>query len=273
MFENHQFTKGKFNISYFANYENLEKSNITEIHKQLLNDCDIFIYQPMNKNYDYSEYNINSIQKHLKNECRVMRVNYYRTRAFWYECDYIPYTSFAKYSFHTKCGLHKDFINIKKESEKKEVINFTNNIKIDKEELISFFESEVEKIKILDEKSDVKMYDFFRLNYTDKLLFFDQFHPTNIFFYEIFRQLVNQLLHHELPENDLYFLNESNINDIEMTHWTVPILPFIKTILKLNYEDIIPCFHPQCHPKRLYMNTYDNYYIRLSPTNLKKYLN
>lgn len=43
-------------------------------------------------------------------------------------------------------------------------------------------------------------------------------------------------------------------------------------MLKLNYEDIIPCFHPRCHPKRLYMNTYDNYYIRLSPNNLKKYL-
>ena len=79
--------------------------------------------------------------------------------------------------------------------------------------------------------------------------------------------------HPSVPEaQDLDFLNEPKIKDIEMTHWTIPILPLIKTILKLNYEDIIPCFHHECHPKRLYMNTYDNYYIRLSPNNFKNYL-
>jgi hypothetical protein len=103
-------------------------------------------------------------------------------------------------------------------------------------------------------------------------LFFDPFHPTNIFFYEIFRQLVKLILNYQLPETDLDFLNEPTIKEIEMTNWTIPILPLIKTILNLNYEDIIPCFHPQSHPKRLYMNTYDNYYIRLSHTNFKKYL-
>lgn len=91
------------------------------------------------------------------------------------------------------------------------------------------------------------MYNFVKLNYNNNLLFFDPFHPTNIFFYEIFRQLVKQFLNHELPAKDLDFLNKPIIKGIEMTHWTIPILPLIKTILKLNYEDIIPCFHPQCH--------------------------
>ena len=62
------------------------------------------------------------------------------------------------------------------------------------------------------------------------------------------------------------------LNKKPMTHWTIPILPLIETILKLNYEDIIPCFHPQYHPKKLYINTYDNYYIRLSPYYFKNYL-
>lgn len=116
------------------------------------------------------------------------------------------------------------------------------------------------------------MHNFFKLNYNDNLLFFDQFHPTNIFFYEIFRQLVKQILNYQLPEKDFDFLNDSKVKGIELTHWTIPILPVIKTILKLNYEDIIPCFHPERHPKRLYINTYDYYYIRLSPNNFKKYL-
>lgn len=272
MFQNHPFTKGKFNVSLFFNYENLHKTNIDNYHKQLLNKCDIFIYQPMNNSYDYSEYNIDNIRKYLKNECKIMKVNYYRTRAFWYENTYIPYIQYGKYSFHTTQGIFKDFINIKNKSDKKEVINFINNIQIDEKDLIKFFESELEKIKILDEKSDVKMYNFFKLNYNNNLLFFDPFHPTNIFLYEIFRQLVKQILNHELPVKDLDFLNEPKIKDIEMTYWTIPILQSIKTILKLNYEDIIPCFHPQCHPKRLYMNTYDYYYIRLSPNNFKNYL-
>ena len=137
---------------------------------------------------------------------------------------------------------------------------------------LTSFESEVEKFKILDEKSDVKMYNFFKLNYKDNLLFFDPFHPTNIFVYEIFRQMIKQIFDHELPEKDLDFLNDPKVKDIEMTQWTVPILPFIKTILKLNYDDIIPCFHHNTHPKRLLMNTYNNYYIRLSPVNFSKYL-
>lgn len=272
MFENHPFTKDKFNISHFSNYENLPKTNMDDNHKQLLQNCDIFIYQPMNRNYDYSEYNIDYVINHLKNDCRVIRVNYYRTRAFWYECNYIPYHSYGNYSFHTVFGLFKDFINIKNINNKEDVINFTNNIKIDKEELINFFESEVEKFKILDEKSDVKMYNFFKLNYKDNLLFFDPFHPTNIFVYEIFRQIIKQIFDHELPEKDLDFLNDPKVKDIEMTQWTIPILPFIKTILKLNYDDIIPCFHHNTHPKRLLMNTYDNYYIRLSSGNFSKYL-
>jgi len=272
MFENHPFIKDKCNVSLFHNYENLHKTRIDNNHKQLLNNCDIFIYQPMNRNYDYSEYSIDHIRNYLKNECKIIRVNYYRTRAFWYESTYIPYIKYGHYSFHTINGIFKDFINIKNKSDKKEVINFINNIQIDEKDLIKFFESEVEKIKILDEKSDVKMYNFFKLNYNNNLLFFDPFHPTNIFFYEIFRQLVKQILNHELPAKDLDFLNEPKIKDIEMTAWTIPILPLIKTILNLNYEDIIPCFDPDCHPKRLYMSTYDNYYIRLSPNNFKNYL-
>lgn len=272
MFENHPLTKDKYKISFFHNYENLHKNNLEHEHKKLLNECDIFIYQPMNKNYDYSEYDIGSIQKYLKNECKILRVNYYRTRAFWYNSTYIPYNRYGNYSFHTNYGIHNDFINLKNKNDKKEIVEFINNIQIDKEEIINFFDNEVEKFKILDEKSDVKMYNFFKLNYNNNLLFFDPFHPTNIFFYEIFRQLIKLILNYELPEKDLDFLNEPKMKDVEMTNWTLPILPLIKTVLKLNYEDIIPCFHKQTHPKRLYMNTYDNYYIRLSPNNFKNYL-
>ena len=272
MFENHTFTKDKINVSSFSNYENLHKNEIDNNHKLLLNNCDIFIYQPMNKNYDYSEYNIDSILKFLNKKCKIIRVNYYRTRAFWYQCNYIPSYGYGGYSFHDTVGLFKDFVNIKNKSNKEDIIEFTNNIQLDNDTVIKFFDCEVEKIKLLDEKSDVKMYDFFKSNYNDHLLFFDCYHPSNIFFYEIFRQLVRQLFNYQLHEKDYDFLNDTKIKGMEMTNWTVPILPLIKQILKLNYKEVIPCFHTQCHPKTLYMDTYDNYYIRLCPGNFKKYL-
>jgi len=225
MFQNHPFTKAKINVSYFANYENLHQKIIDNHHKQFLNNCDIFIYQPTNKNYDYSEYNIDNIRKYLKNECKIIRVNYYRTRAFWYGCDYIPYTNYKGYIFHTITGIYKDMRNISNKLNKEKVVDFINNIQIDNETIINFFKSEVEKINILDEKSDVKMYNFFKLNYNDNLLFFDPFHPSNIFIYEIFRQLVKQIFNHELPEKDLDFLNEPNVKYIELDNLSVPILP------------------------------------------------
>lgn len=273
MFKNHPITKDKYNITYISNYDHLLKKKMENNHKKLLSNCDIFIYQPTNKRYENSEYNIDSIMKILKNTCKIIKVNYYRTRAFWYECNYKPYREYNNYSFNKHFGLYKDFIKIKDSKNKEDIINFTNNIHINDQIIIKFFESEIEKIKLLDEKSDVKMYNFFKLNYNDNLLFFDCFHPTNIFFYEMFRQLVKKILNYELPETDNKFLNNSKVKAIEMTHWTLPILPLVKKILKLNYNDILPCFHPQCHPKILYMNAYDNYYIRLSSDNFKKYLN
>jgi len=228
----------------------------------------------MNKNYDYSEYDIKYVQKNLKKECIVIRVNYYRFKGFWYECSYIPYNNYFDYSFHTINGLYKEMSNLLNEDilNKDKVVNFINNIKIDRNILIDFFNSEMEKIKILDERSDVKMYDFFKLNYKKKLLFFDCFHPTNIYFYEIFRQLVKQICNYDLPNEDIDFLNNEQIDKIELTHWTTHILPCVKQILDLQFSDIVGCFHPKYHPKRLHMNVYDNYYIRLSPINFEKYL-
>lgn len=271
MFENHMLTKCN-SIYYLTNYKELSKTKLEQIHKQKFNNCDIFIYQPMNKYYDYSEYNIDNIKPYLKNTCKILRVNYYRTRAFWYNNNYIPYTTYGRYSFHTINGIFQDFKNVKDKLNKEEIIKFIDDIYIDHKKYICYFNEEVDKLKMLDESSDVKMYDFFILNYNDKLLFFDPFHPTNIFFYEIFRQLVEQIFGHKLPENDIEFLNKSELKYIEMTHWTIPILPSIKKILNLNYENTMPCFHSELHPKRLYINAYDYYYIRLSPSNFKNYL-
>ena len=272
MFLNHELTHDKFNIDHIVNYNNLDKENLSISHISLLKNCDIFIYQPMNNNYDFSQYNINYVKKNLKKECMIIRVNYYRFKGFWYECNYIPYHKYSGYSFHNIHGIYKEIKNLSNKTCKNSVVNFINNIQINENELNNFFDTELKKLKLLDDCSDVNMYDFFELNYKDKILFHDQFHPTNIFFYEIFRQLIEKICCYKLPKDDNEFLSKDVINNIEMTHWVTPILPIVRDILKLNYKDTIECFHLECHPKKIFMNIYDYYYIRLSPENFENYL-
>ena len=112
------------------------------------------------------------------------------------------------------------------------------------------------------------MYDYFINNYKDKLLFHDPFHPSNIFFYEIFRQLVQQICNYELMSEDEEFIKASA--NIEMHNWAMPILPIIKTHLELKLPDVVKTFAPE---KAVKMDIYDYYYIRLTPKNLIDYIN
>lgn len=275
MFLNHDFTKNEFNVESFYNYENLHKNKLSDEHLLLLKNCDIFIYQPMNNSYNYSEYDIKYILTYLNKKCLILRVNYYRFKGFWYNCNYIPYKNYNNYSFHeliNSNGMFNDLKNLKNIYNKNDVVKFIDNIEINKHKIVEFFLDELEKIKLLDQYSDVKMYDFFKQNYKNKLLFYECYHPTNIFFYEIFRQLVFIISSKVLLQHDNIFLQKENIKNVELTHWTVPILPIVKTYLELNLENIVPCFNTKIHEKKIYMDVYDNYYIRLSPQNFKKYL-
>ena len=116
------------------------------------------------------------------------------------------------------------------------------------------------------------MYDYFIKNYTTKHLFHDAYHPTNIFIYEMFRQIVFKLTGHELMVEDMEFINLPNT--YEMTEWAMPILPVIKELLEIKTPECIYIFSPPTNgDKKLYMNVYDYYYIRLSHTNFQTYLN
>jgi len=58
-----------------------------------------------------------------------------------------------------------------------------------------------------------------------------------------------------------------------MTHWALPILPIVKKHLELELDDNIYIFCPPDYgDKKLYMNIYDYYYIRLSHQNFQNYL-
>ena len=188
MFEKHSFTKDKYFIHYITNYENLNKKNINNSHISLLNNCDIFMYQPLNQHYTTSEYDITNIKKHLHANTIILKINYYRFRGFWYNSEYKPYDNYNNYRFFNMdyYGIHDSFINFNT-TNKNDIIDKINNIQISRDELLLFFDNELTKFKIIDDNSDVDMFEYFINNYKIKQLFHDPFHPTNLFFYEIFK--------------------------------------------------------------------------------------
>ena len=272
MFEKHPFTKDKYIIHYIINYENLNKQSMDDANISLLNNCDIFMYQPLNQEYTESEYDIKNIKKYLHDNTIILKINYYRFRGFWYNSEYKPYDNYNNYKFLNKnyYGIHNSFINFNT-TNKNDIIDKINNIQISRDELLLFFDNELKKFKIIDDNSDVDMFEYFINNYKIKQLFHDPFHPTNLFFYEIFRQIIIKLYNYELKYEDYDSINL--FNDIEMTHWTLPILPIVKNILDIKLEEYVYIFNPPYYgDKKMYMDIYDYYYIRLSHQNFKNYL-
>jgi len=272
MFYKHSFTKDKYSIHYITNYENLDKQKMDDTHISLLGNCDIFMYQPLNQHYTDSEYDITNIKKYLRDNIVILKINYYRFRGFWYNSEYKPYHTYNKYMFNNMnyYGIHDSFINFNTIN-KNEIVDKINNIQIPKDEFLLFFDNELKKFKIIDDNSDVTMFDYFINNYKTKHLFHDPFHPTNLFFYEIFRQIIIKLDNYELKNEDYEFI--SSLNDLEMTHFASPILPVVKNILDIKLGEYVYIFYPpDIGDKKLYMDIYDYYYIRLSQQNFKEYL-
>lgn len=269
MFQTHPFTKNSVKVNYIANYENIVNESISKKHKEIITSCDIFIYQPFNKHFDNTEYDIKNVKKLLKKNVVIYRINYYRFRGFWYNSEYKPYHSYKNYNF-----LNMDYYGIpnffvgKNNLEFDDVKKLINNFELNETDFNIFFNNCINNLEVIDKNSDVDMLTFFLNNYRKKKLFHDPFHPTNIFFYEIFRQIVSKIFEYELPIDDELFI--MNLNNIEMVHWALPILPQIRKTLNLSYEKKIGCGFGSKGVK-MYLDIYQYIFIRLNINNFKSF--
>ena len=272
MFEKHPFTNKRTNVIYFVNYENLHKKKLSLEHLNILKSCDIFIYQPFNNHHDNTEYDIENIKKKLRDDTMIISVNYYRFKGFWYNCIHFPYENYEEYKFSNlnNSGLYENITKISDKNSKKCIKSFIDNIEININELEIAFNNELENFKKIDNKSDVNMFDFFKYNYHNTVLFHDPYHPTNFFFYEIFKQLVKKIFDEDLIDKDLIFIE--SLKKFEMTHWCLPILPTVKSHFGLKYPEIYKVFYEGWNPSTLCLNIYDYYYIRLCKKNFELFL-
>ena len=273
MLETHMVTKEKFNVEYVVNYEKLSDDQVSKDDLDLLSKCNIFIYQPFNKPHDYSEYDVTNILSKLPENCLVLRINYYRFKGFWYNNTYRPYSSYRGYTFNenvTTHGIHDSFEDYHS-NDVDDIKLKIDNIDISKSEINNYFNEMLTEFRYIDDNSDVNMYKFLLEHYKTKHLFHDPFHPTLIFFYEVFRQLVFKLLNIKLKDEDEEFL--SLLGHIDLHHWAVPVLPIIKKHLELDLPEKIYAFHEGAgHPHTFKLSVYDYYFISLSKKNFDIFL-
>lgn len=199
-------------------------------------------------------------------------MNYYRFKGFWFESELKPYDRYGAYIFNDSVyyGIHNSFENFN--GSYNDVVSKIDSLTLDEGRFDEYFQGELYKLKVIDDNSDVKLYDYFMNNYKHKPLFHDIFHPTNLFFYEIFRQVIFKITGEDLVAEDREFLNACD--DIEMTHWALPILPWVKRHLDIRTPKVICVFFvPMCGEKKIYMNIYDYYFIRLTTINFQLFLN
>lgn len=270
MLEKHTDTRDKYAVQSFCNYENLHKAELSQEHKSILSECDVFIYQPFNRSYNESEYDVSRVKQMLKPSVKIVKINYYRFRAFWYNCDYQPYLKYRSFNFPTGFGICNKVENMKN-YDYESVKQFIDQVEYNSDTITKVFEENLVKFRRIDDNSDIKMYDFFVDNYKKQKLFHDQFHPTNIFMYEVFRQLVQFIQDTDIGYDGADFISSLDAED-ELTHWSQPILPTIRKHLNLEFKDETVVYHKTLFPVCLTFDVYEYYYVRMSPKNFREFL-
>ena len=283
-FEEYKKTNiNNFQIYYFSNYSGINKEEFNKI----FSICDVFIYQH-NKGNTNIKYDINK----LKCNCIKIKIAWWIFNGFWYDSNWNSYKQIIynnnKYSFIEMdwndliidmYGIHNSFKNFY--GNYKEVKNKIDNLNINKELFIKFFEKECKNFEKIDKNSDISMYNFFINNYKIKNLFYCPIHPTNEFIQELFNKIllkINEELKNikELKNNKELkqsIINLNNLDNNSLINYTKPILPIIRNILNIKYDtyniNIFRCFFNDITLK---LNIYEYYFIRLSPSHFKIYM-
>jgi hypothetical protein len=277
----------KFIIHYYSNYSDIKIEKIN-IFNDLLKKCDIFIYQ-YNKGNTNIKYDINE----LKDTCIKIRLVWWIFNGFWPDSTYNSYKQIIynniKYNFLEidwnntilkLYGIHNSFINFY--GNYNQVKNKIDNLHIDKNNILNFFNNECNNLKNIDCNSDIKMYDFFINNYKNNELFHCPIHPTNNFFYELFKKILVFLKKYDISL-DIELLDKLDLNNLleySLISYTKPILPVVKNVLNINYNnnnlnnnhDTFRIFKSYLQNITINLNIYEYYFIRLSPTHFKIFM-
>lgn len=165
-----------YRFIHIVNYIEMKSDTLPIKYSELLKSADYFIYQPFNKHHKSNPWYPTNLLSYLNHSCIKIKVNYYRFRGFWNNPTY-------------KSNLLDDKFN---------------NIS----DIINNFNSALKKLMLIDNNSDIKMYDFFISNYKTTKMFHDCFHPTNYFITEMCNQIAKKI------NIDIKYISECDELDI-----------------------------------------------------------
>jgi len=207
------FRKKFKSIDIISTYMNLNDLSILNN----FSTCDYLICNNIKK---YKHFTPQNLKKKVKASCKIIVLEFFRFHGF-YPIKHIPQEN------NDLWIIDESFL---KTSNYNEYINY----KLQADTIKTHFDSSLKELKILSENSDIKIYDFFVLNYKTKLLYRDHYHMSHIFLLYIIKQLLILL---NIPV-------ESNIVDNIPEYYTrgfkfryKPILNCIKNVLGLTFED------------------------------------
>lgn len=207
-----------FNINYIVSYQQLD--NFSNFKDDFIK-ADVLI---INNIKQYNDYTIGNLKKILKPSCMVIVIPFVRFEGYWMPEQYkqLKYVSGNAVSF---------FPNIEKNNIKAYLLEDNND---NNNEIITYFNKCLAKLKQIDQESDIRFYDFFIENHYKFPFFRDNYHPTM----NILEYIATQIIEKIGQGFDITY-NKSNFNlkqDLfEWGHYK-PIRNSVKKALKLEYD-------------------------------------
>jgi len=212
-FNNIPEIKNNYNIKLLYTLDHINNYNII---KEIENSD----YLIINNVKNYENLKPLYLKSKVKKCCKVIVIEFIRFNGF--------YPLKSHYSTVNNLDIYDD--SYKNSNTYEEFINY----KIDDSIIINNFDESLKKLKILDEESDIKFYDFFILNYKNKCLFRDGKHLSHIFIKHI---IINLLLKMEI-DIDIDYINNLNLKYQYGSKFRYKIvLNCVKKCLGLVFED------------------------------------
>jgi hypothetical protein len=170
---------------------------------------------------NYKDLTIENICLYTKKECIIIKIPFLRFEGFWLEDKYKTLNKF-------KSNTVSEFPCITRDT-----IDEYLSQKIDASQVITHFESSIDKLKEIESSCDVLFVDFFLENYKQYCMFKDRLHPTQLLLNFITNQLITLLCDRAGITNKFNFTLSNTIH--QSGHFK-PTVHCVKHILQLEYD-------------------------------------
>lgn len=205
-----------FDIEYVVSYMQLD--NFSHL-KDTFETADVLI---TNKVKNYNEFTLSNLKKILKSDAILIVIPFVRFEGYWLPEDYARLNYFEENSVSYFPNLTTTQVA--------EYLNVT----VDKQVLLDHFERCLDKLKSIEQESDIHFFDFFIENHTKYPMFRDNYHPTINMLEYMGSQIMKKINEHiNIEYTDRHFTLVQNVK--EYGHFK-PIINAMKEVIGLQYD-------------------------------------